>query len=49
MEPDGLSARFTFAGGEYFERMKKLGLYTTEKEEIRSRVEAAGCLGVYNM
>jgi len=49
MEPDGLSARFTFAGGEYFERMKKLGLYTTEKEEIRRRAEAAGCLGVYNM
>ena len=47
-EPDGLFRRFTFAGGEYFERMKKLGLYTTDRELIRKRVEDAGMLDIYN-
>ena len=47
-EPDGLSKRFTFAGGEYFERMKKLGLYTNDAGEIRRRAENAGMLDIYN-
>jgi folate-dependent tRNA-U54 methylase TrmFO/GidA len=46
-EPDGLSVRLTFAGGEYFERMKMLGLYTTDTEEIRRRVEMVGLSDVY--
>lgn len=47
-EPDGLFRRFTFAGGEYFERMKQLGLYTTDRSEIYRRVEDAGCRDVYD-
>ncbi|MCX7951992.1 MAG: FAD-dependent oxidoreductase [Clostridiales bacterium] len=37
---DGLKKRYTFAGSEYFERMKKLNLYTTDKEIINKKVEA---------
>ena len=47
-EPEGLFRRFTFAGGEYFERMKELGLYTTDRSEIRKRVESAGMLDIYS-
>ncbi|MBR5229491.1 MAG: FAD-dependent oxidoreductase [Firmicutes bacterium] len=46
-DEDGLSKRFTFAGGEYFGRMKELGLYTTDVDAIRSRVEDAGLTGIY--
>lgn len=48
-EPDGLSARFTFAGGEYFERMKGMGLYTTDVKTIRRRVKDAGMTDAYNI
>lgn len=34
-----LSERHTFSGSDYFERMKDLGLYTTNKDEIKLRVE----------
>ncbi|WP_040211826.1 FAD-dependent oxidoreductase [Clostridium polynesiense] len=34
----GRKNRYTFAGAEYFERMNKLGLYTTNIEEIKNRV-----------
>lgn len=37
---EGLKQRYTFAGANYFERMKKLGLYTTNVEEIKNRVRA---------
>ena len=40
--------RFTFSGGNYFNRMKEKLLYTTDTEAIRQRVEQAGLLGVYN-
>ena len=39
--------RYTFAGGEFFERMKELGLYTTDVEDIRTRVENAGLTGIF--
>lgn len=38
----GLKARYTFSGGPYFKRMKQLGLYTTDVNEIRDRVDRAG-------
>jgi len=38
----GLMSRYTFSGGPYFERMKQLGLYTTNVNEIRDRVDRAG-------
>lgn len=37
---DGLKKRYTFAGSEYFERMKSLGLYVTDVEEIRKKVNS---------
>lgn len=38
----GLSLKYTFSGSVLFERMKELGLYTIDVEEIRSRVRGAG-------
>lgn len=40
--------RFTFSGGNYFNRMKELSLYTTDKELIEERVGAAGLRDIYN-
>ena len=39
--------RVTFSGAEYFERMKQLGLYTTDRAAIRARVAKAGLTGVF--
>ena len=47
-EEDGLKRRFTFAGGEFFSRMKNLGLYHTEPGAVKKIVEKAGLLDVYN-
>ena len=35
---EGLKKRYTFAGGIYFERMKRLNLYTTDSGIIKERV-----------
>ena len=40
--------RFTFSGGNYFNRMKEKQLYTTDIDAIRQRVDQAGLLGVFN-
>jgi hypothetical protein len=37
--PEGIRDRYTFAGAKYFKRMKELGLYTTDTEEVEKRVE----------
>lgn len=37
--PEGVRKRYTFAGAGYFERMKELGLYTTDVFEIEKRVD----------
>lgn len=47
-EENCLDRRFTFAGGEYFQRMKDRGLYITDVALIRKNVEAEGLLDVYN-
>lgn len=39
--PEGLRQRFTFSGSVYFERMKQLGLYTLDRQEIAARVRQA--------
>jgi hypothetical protein len=36
---EGRRNRYTFAGAEYFQRMKDLGLYSLDKEEIHNRVK----------
>ena len=45
---DGLKTRYTFAGAEFFERMKNRGLYTTDKETIQKRLEKYGLRNIYN-
>lgn len=42
-----MSERYTFSGAEYFERMKTLGLYTTNKDEIKSRVESLNLTNIF--
>jgi len=44
---EGLKKRYTFAGAEYFERMKQLGLYTTDTEAIKKKVMKDNLLGIY--
>src|SRR5665647_2182142 len=36
---EGRKIRFTFAGAAYFKRMKELGLYTLDIDEIKRKVE----------
>lgn len=49
METDeGMSKKYTFSGSVYFDRMKKLGLYTTDAAEIQKRVEATGLKGIFS-
>lgn len=45
---EGQKQRYTFSGGVYFERMKKLGLYSTNVSEIRERVKNAGMTGIFS-
>ena len=45
---DGLMTRYTFAGAEYFRRMKEKGLYTTDKEEIAGRIKRYGLEKIYD-
>jgi len=44
---DGLMTRYTFAGAEYFRRMKEKGLYSIEPQEISRRVKRYGLEGIY--
>ena len=44
---NGLKMRYTFAGAEFFERMKERGLYTTNREEIRKRLKKYGLNDIY--
>jgi hypothetical protein len=39
---EGMGQKYTFSGSTYFKRMDKLGLYTTDIDEICQRVEKAG-------
>ena len=45
---EGMKTRYTFAGAEFFDRMKEKSLYTTNKEEIRKRVDQMDLLSIYN-
>lgn len=44
---DGLMTRYTFAGAEYFRRMKEKGLYSTDPDELRNRVRRYGIENIY--
>lgn len=45
---DGRKVRHTFSGAEYFERMKALGLYTTDSDEIKKKIEDLGISNIFN-
>ena len=42
----GRKDRYTFAGANYFKRMQELDLFTTDIEEIKSRVEKVNLKGI---
>lgn len=44
---EGRKQRYTFSGGVYFERMRKLELYSTNAAEIKERVNKAGVTGIF--
>jgi len=44
---EGLKTRYTFAGAEYFDRMKNSGRYTIDKDEIRKKIQRIGLLDIY--
>ena len=44
---EGMGLKYTFSGSVYFDRMVALGLYTTDVEAIKGRVEKANLTGVY--
>lgn len=44
---EGLVKKYTFSGSVFFERMKQLGLYTTDIANIKKRVEKNGFLNVF--
>ena len=48
-EEDGLYRRFTFAGGEFLDRMKEQNLYSEDSDAIYRRVEMAGLLNIYSL
>ncbi|MBQ8590152.1 MAG: FAD-dependent oxidoreductase [Firmicutes bacterium] len=43
----GVFHRYTFAGAEFFARMKERGLYSTDRREISDRVKKCGLTNVY--
>lgn len=45
---EGKKNRYTFAGSVYFNRMKELGLYTIDKDEIKKRVSQLNLDGVFS-
>ena len=44
---EGMMTRYTFAGAEYFRRMKEKGLYSIDPDEIGRRVKRYGLDGIY--
>ena len=47
MEKKELGQKYTFSGSIYFERMKLLKMYTTDKTLISKNIESAEMLGVF--
>lgn len=45
--PEGLKNRYTFAGSTYFERMKKLNLYTVDSSILKKRINRLDLLNIF--
>lgn len=43
-----MEERYTFSGAGYFERMKKTGLYSTDKEKIKLRVQKTNLTNIFD-
>ena len=43
----GMTKKYTFSGSVYFNRMKELGLYTTDVAAIRAKVEKVGLTNIF--
>jgi hypothetical protein len=43
----GLNQQYTFSGSVYFDRMTKHGMYTTNVDDIRQRVERLGLTNIF--
>ncbi len=45
---EGLKERFTFAGSDYFKRMKDLDLYVTDPEVLKIKLKGLNLLNIYS-
>lgn len=45
---EGRKVRHTFSGAEYFERMKEKGLYSTDNDTIKERIEKLGLKDIFD-
>lgn len=45
---EGLKKRYTFSGSVFFDRMKKMGTYTIDNNEIKERIQRLNLLNIYN-
>ncbi len=45
---DGLKKRYTFAGSGFFDRMKMMGTYITNTEEIKKKIQRMDLLNIYD-
>ncbi|KAB3531524.1 FAD-dependent oxidoreductase [Alkaliphilus serpentinus] len=45
---EGMGKKYTFSGSLYFDRMKKLGLYTTKVDEIKEKIDNLKLKDVFN-
>ena len=43
----GMGKKYTFSGATYFNRMKELGTYTTDIEQIQKYVEKTGLSNIF--
>jgi hypothetical protein len=42
-----MSKKYTFSGSVYFDRMKELGTYIVDSDEITRRVEKCGLKNIF--
>lgn len=47
LEQEQVVGKYTFSGSAYWERMQRMGLYTTSREEVEKRVEEARLTGIF--
>lgn len=47
MEKKEFGLKYTFSGSVYFERMKRLGMYTTDQALIAKKVKSAEVMGIF--